>query len=66
MVLLELLHRFNFLLLFDTLVTLCDILFHLLSDLDKAVITLLHALLLHQELILDLFHELRVLRGLQH
>jgi hypothetical protein len=66
MVLLELLHRFNLLLLFDALVTLGDLLLDLLSDLDEAVVTLLHPLLLHEELILDLLHVLRVLRGLQH
>jgi hypothetical protein len=47
MVLLELLHRFNLLLLFDALVTLGDFLLDLLSDLNEAVVTLLHALLLH-------------------
>jgi hypothetical protein len=66
MVLLELLHRFNLLLLFDALVTLGDFLLDLLSDLNEAVVTLLHALLLHKQLILDLLHVLRVLRGLQH
>lgn len=47
MVLLELLHRFNLLLLFEALVTLSDFLLDLLSDLNEAVVTLLHALLLH-------------------
>jgi len=66
MVLLELLHRFNLLLLFDALVTLGNFLLDLLGDLNEAIVTLLHALLLHKELILDLLHVLRVLRGLQH
>ena len=66
MVLLELLHRFNLLLLFEALIPLSDFLLDLLSDLDEAVVTLLHALLLHEELILDLLHVLRVLWGLQH
>jgi hypothetical protein len=47
MVLLELLHRFNLLLLFEALVTLSDFLLDLLSDLNEALVTLLHALLLH-------------------
>ena len=66
MVLLEFLHRFNLLLLFEALIPLSDFLLDLLSDLDEAVVTLLHALLLHEELILDLLHVLRVLWGLQH
>ena len=66
MILLELLHRFNLQLLLDALVTLSDFLLDLLSDLNESVVTLLHALLLHKELILDLLHVLRVLRGLQH
>ena len=47
MILLELLHGLDLLLHFQVNVPLAHILLDLLRDLDEAVVTLLHALLLH-------------------
>lgn len=65
MILLELLYSLNLLLELLILVSLGDLLLDRGSDLQKTIVTLLHALLFHEELILDLLEVLGVLGGLQ-
>ena len=66
MILLKLLNGIDLLLVFLVLVALGDLLLHLLGDLDETVVTLLHPLFLHQQLVLDLLQVLLVLRSFQN
>lgn len=56
MILLKLLDALNFVLSFEVVISLRDLLLHLLSNVEEPLVPLLYSLLSHEQVVLDLLH----------